>query len=68
MPEAGGRCEKARDPRECTPGQIRECHGEVGDHPCETQGCEQDKNPGDCSDEQIRECHGDVTEHPCAES
>ena len=24
-----------RDPSECTPEQIRECHGEVTEHPCE---------------------------------
>jgi hypothetical protein len=22
-------------PSDCTPEQIRECHGEAGDHPCE---------------------------------
>ncbi len=27
--------EKKRDPRECTPEQIRKCHGEVAEHPCE---------------------------------
>ncbi len=25
------------DPSECTPEQIRECHGEVAEHPCERQ-------------------------------
>lgn len=24
------------DPKECTPEQIQECHGEVGEHPCES--------------------------------
>lgn len=28
-----------RDPQECTPEQIRECHGEAGEHPCESQDC-----------------------------
>ncbi len=55
---------------DCSPEQIRECHGESGDHPCvETEGCEHPERlqgkPGDCSSEQIRECHGDNTAHPC---
>lgn len=25
------------EPGDCTPEQIRECHGEVSDHPCETE-------------------------------
>ena len=34
--------EQTRDPQECTPEQIRECHGEEGkDHPCEHQANEQ---------------------------
>jgi hypothetical protein len=58
-------------PEDCTPEQIRECHGDVEVHPCvETGDCEHPEKlegkPGDCSPEQIRECHGDVTEHPCA--
>jgi hypothetical protein len=24
-------------PRECTPEQIRKCHGDAKDHPCATQ-------------------------------
>ena len=35
-------CEKPdrlRDkPQECTPEQIRECHGEVKEHPCTAKG------------------------------
>jgi len=27
--------DKKRNPQECTPEQIRECHGEVTEHPCE---------------------------------
>ena len=27
--------EYAHDPRECTPEQIRKCHGDVKEHPCE---------------------------------
>ena len=32
-----GKCEKGRDPKECTPEQIKECHGDVKEHPCEEQ-------------------------------
>lgn len=37
-----GKCEcshpeKKKDPKECTPEQIRECHGEVKEHPCESK-------------------------------
>jgi len=27
--------DKVHDPRECSPEQIRECHGDVKEHPCE---------------------------------
>ena len=26
---------KCDDPGKCTPEQIKECHGDVQDHPCE---------------------------------
>jgi len=60
---------KAR-PVDCTPEQIKECHGDVQGHPCvESAGCEHPEKlrsrPADCSPEQIRECHGDVAVHPC---
>jgi DNA-binding transcriptional ArsR family regulator len=29
--------EKKRDPAECSPEQIRECHGDVEEHPCEVK-------------------------------
>jgi len=30
--------EKLKDrPQDCTPEQIRECHGDTGDHPCTRQ-------------------------------
>jgi hypothetical protein len=29
------------NPKECTPEQIRKCHGDSGDHPCEETGCSQ---------------------------
>ena len=27
-----------RKPEECTPEQIKECHGEVAEHPCVKKG------------------------------
>ncbi len=27
--------DEVHDPSECTPEQIRECHGDVKEHPCE---------------------------------
>jgi len=35
MPKAAKKCEKGKDPKSCTPEQIRECHGEAAKHPCE---------------------------------
>ena len=26
------------DPKECSPEQIRKCHGDVAEHPCEPKG------------------------------
>jgi hypothetical protein len=38
----GGCCGKPdrlkERPEECTPEQIRECHGEVREHPCAPEG------------------------------
>ena len=31
------------DPKECTPEQIKECHGDVGCHPCEPEKREADQ-------------------------
>ena len=28
---------KGRKPGECSPEQIRECHGDVKEHPCESK-------------------------------
>ncbi len=33
-------CPEKPKPEECTPEQIRECHGEVSEHPCEPQAKE----------------------------
>ncbi len=57
------------NPAECSPTQVRECHGKVDSHPCVEPGdCEHPERlkgkPGECSPEQILECHGDE-EHPC---
>jgi len=57
-------------PEECSPEQIRQCHGDVEAHPCvETAGCEHPERlkgkPGDCSPAQILQCHGDAQAHPC---
>jgi len=57
-------------PQDCSPEQIRKCHGDTDTHPCvETAGCEHPERlqgkPGDCSPEQIRQCHGDAQSHPC---
>ncbi len=57
-------------PADCSPEQIRECHGEAEAHPCvQTAGCEHPERlkgkPGDCSPEQIRQCHGEGEDHPC---
>lgn len=67
-------CQKLRNltgtPADCSPEQIRECHGESGVHPCvESEGCEHPERlqnkPGECSPEQIRQCHGNSAGHPC---
>jgi hypothetical protein len=31
-------------PGECTPEQIRKCHGDVQEHPCESPGCPPEGN------------------------
>ncbi len=57
-------------PQDCSPEQIRQCHGDAA-HPCtEPAGCEHpdrlgDRAPGDCSPEQVRQCHGEGKGHPC---
>ncbi len=28
------KCEKGKDPKTCTPEQIKECHGDTAKHPC----------------------------------
>jgi hypothetical protein len=62
--------ELAGKPEECTPEQVKKCHGDAKEHACaETEGCEHPDRlkgkPGECSPEQIRECHGDAAQHPC---
>ena len=38
--------EQVSDPRQCSPEQIRECHGEVAEHPCVREGKQCDVNAG----------------------
>ena len=57
-------------PQDCSPEQIRKCHGDADTHPCvKTAGCEHPERlqgkPGNCSPQQIRQCHGDAANHPC---
>ena len=34
MANSKKKCEKGKDPKTCSPEQIRECHGSERDHPC----------------------------------
>ena len=34
MPKSKPKCAKEKDPKTCSPEQIRECHGPVRSHPC----------------------------------
>ena len=45
MPCCKDKCECAEkpNPSECTPEQIRECHGDAAEHPCETASAEEKK-------------------------
>jgi hypothetical protein len=38
MSEATKKCEKGKDPKTCSPEQIKECHGESTAHPCDGGG------------------------------
>ena len=39
------KCHKGKDPRECTPEEIKECHGDAKKHPCEKpKGKEKDSD------------------------
>jgi hypothetical protein len=73
MCDGNAKCQKPEElkgkPQDCSPEQIRKCHGDVAEHPCEATGCQQPENlegrPQDCSPEQVRTCHGDDAGHPC---
>ena len=39
-----GKCHEGKNPKECTPEQIKECHGDVREHPCEEQGCSKEQD------------------------
>ena len=34
MPESSKKCQKGKDPKTCSPEQIKECHGETETHSC----------------------------------
>jgi len=62
------KCERPEElkgsPGQCSPEQIRKCHGDAPGHSCApAESCEHPErlkgSPGQCSPEQIRECHGD---------
>ena len=38
--------EKKRDPKQCSPEQIKECHGDAAKHPCVDEGCQKEKKAG----------------------
>jgi hypothetical protein len=68
-------CEKPEKlkgkPGECTPEQIKECHGDGKDHPCEPEkkcpGPEKREttSEGECTSEQKKKCHGTEKGHSC---
>jgi hypothetical protein len=33
-------------PENCSPKQIKECHGNAKEHPCTKENCVPEKNPG----------------------
>jgi hypothetical protein len=37
MCAASKKCEKGKDPKTCSPEQIKECHGDVKQHACTSQ-------------------------------
>ncbi len=43
MGKTSEKCEKGKDPKECTPEQIKECHGDTAKHPCESSSEEKTK-------------------------
>ncbi len=43
MCNATKKCEKGKDPKTCSPEQIKECHGDSATHPCETDNKSADK-------------------------
>ncbi len=77
MSKENPKCQKPEKlrgkPGQCSPEQIKECHGEEQEHPCveekEKTGCKKPEmlkgKPEECTQEQIKECHGDEKDHPC---
>jgi len=37
MSASAKRCEKGKDPKTCSPQQVKECHGDTAKHPCKTE-------------------------------
>ncbi len=56
--EEAKKCAKVANPGECSEEQIKKCHGDSEEHPCEESGCTGAPDPNQCSDEQKRKCHG----------
>ena len=73
MSDAKKGCQRPEElkgsPEQCSPEQIRKCHGDAAQHACVDSGCEKpeelQRSPQECSPEQIRKCHGDDAGHPC---
>ncbi len=58
MRERDPECQKVAKPGECSPEQIRKCHGDEG-HPCAAEGeCQGAPEPAECTAEQKAKCHG----------
>lgn len=36
MASSASKCEKGKDPKTCSPEQIRKCHGDASGHPCDS--------------------------------
>jgi len=43
MGTSSKKCEKGKDPKTCSPGQIKECHGETKVHSCQTRSSPEKK-------------------------
>jgi len=58
MCESKTECARVAEPGDCSPEQVRKCHGEEG-HPCADEGqCLGAPEPAACTEEQKAKCHG----------